>query len=137
MEVISKYLEKFISIISKKFLIISALSTSAAYLFYHLFLRKKKNNPPDTTPKIPDRKELNFTKNQIDFMRRKMRFEGLNILKNQNSKLNFKNKKSFKINNSIKKIESQRSNVLKSDQVFFSIINKFSSFIFRNKFAFA
>ncbi len=142
MEVITNSVEKILLIISnlslksKKFLVYSAITSSASCLFYYIFLRKKKDDEPKTTFKSSDGREISFTKSQIDFMKRKMRFEGLKFSRNLN-KLDFKNKRTSKINNTIKKFESQRNTVVKSDQVFFNILNKFTSFILRNKFAYA
>ena len=142
MEVIKNCLEKInesfrtLSLISKKFILFSVISASASYLFYYLFVRKKKDNPPKTTYKTSDGKEITFTKSQTDFMKRKMRFGGLNNISSYKKDLSNKNKKTFKLSNPIKKLENQR-NVVKTDQIFYNILSKFSSFLLRHKFAFA
>ena len=143
MEVITSYLKKFdallrnLSVLSKKLIICSAISASASYIFYYIFIRKKKDNPPKTTFKTTDCNEITLKKSQIDFAKRKIQFGGFNYFSSNSKNNSNKNKKAFKLNNPMKKIENQRSNVVKSDQVFYNILSKFSSFILRNKFAFA
>jgi len=134
LEIFLSHLSK-LSPTSKKFIFYSAITSTASCIFYYIFLRKKKDNEPKTTFKSSDGRDISLTKNQIDFMKRKMRFEGLKFSRSLN-KLDFKNKKNFKLNNPIKKFENQRT-VLKGDQIFFNILNKFTSFVLRNKFAFA
>jgi hypothetical protein len=125
----------------QKYVLFSAVSTGLGYTFFRLFLKKRKTNPTNISknknelPNTNTNLNTSFTKNQLSFIKKQMRLKGVNYSRMLTT-VDPRKRKMLEVNNAVKKI-SQRSSLTKNDQVFYNIMQKFSTFVVKNKFAFA
>lgn len=115
----------------KKYILLSAIYSAVGFATLYFLIKKKAGHKFLGDATLANK---SFTKNQLDFITKKMKRKGLNV--SQMSRVE-KRKKLLQYNSMLRKIDRAKGSFQKSDQVFYHIMQKFSSFVVKNKFAFA